>query len=100
MTSTIPFWESCARSARRSRASDHEVVMEYNLKTISQAGIDEANRKAERYRFLNQPQEAESICRDVLVTDPENQLALRELGLAITDQFTGHMADRPGEAEK
>jgi hypothetical protein len=74
--------------------------MEYKLKTISQAGIDEANRKAERYRFLNQPQEAESICRDVLATDPQNQLALRELGLAITDQFTGHMADRPGEAEK
>jgi len=74
--------------------------MEYKLKSISQAGIDEANRKAERYRFLNQPQEAESICRDVLATDPANQLALRNLGLAITDQFTGHMADRPGEAEK
>ena len=74
--------------------------MEYKLKTISQAGIEEANKKAERYRFLNQPQEAESICRDVLETDPANQLALRNLGLAITDQFTGHMADRPGEAEK
>lgn len=74
--------------------------MEYKLKTISSEGIDEANRKAERYRFLNQPQEAESICRDVLAADPANQLALRNLGLAITDQFTGHMADRPGEAEK
>lgn len=74
--------------------------MEYKLKTISKEGIDEANRKAERYRFLNQPQEAESICRDVLAADPENQLALRNLGLAITDQFTGHMADRPGEAER
>lgn len=74
--------------------------MEYKLRSISQAGIDEANKKAERYRFLNQPQEAESICRDVLATDPQNQLALRNLGLAITDQFTGHMADRPGEAEK
>jgi tetratricopeptide (TPR) repeat protein len=80
--------------------------MEFKLKTISQAGIDEANRKAERYRFLNQPWEAESICRDVLAVDPENQLALRNLGLAITDQFTGHLTDqfghvkdRPTEAE-
>jgi len=73
--------------------------MEFKLKTISQAGIDEANRKAERYRFLNQPQEAESICRDVLATDPGNQLALRNLGLAITDQFTGEISDRPSEAE-
>jgi tetratricopeptide (TPR) repeat protein len=73
--------------------------MEFKLKTISQAGIDEANRKAERYRFLNQPQEAESICRDVLAADPENQLALRNLGLAITDQFTGEISDRPSEAE-
>jgi hypothetical protein len=73
--------------------------MEYTLKSISQAGIEEANRKAERYRFLNQPLEAESICRDVLATDPQNQLALRNLGLAITDQFTGHMSDRPHEAE-
>lgn len=74
--------------------------MDYKLKSISKEGIAEANAKAERYRFLNQPQESESICRDVLATDPENQLALRNLGLAITDQFTGRMSDRPGEAEK
>jgi tetratricopeptide (TPR) repeat protein len=74
--------------------------MESKLKTISKDGIDEANRKAERYRFLNQPHEAESICRDVLAADPENQLALRNLGLAITDQFTGRPTDRAGEAER
>jgi hypothetical protein len=72
--------------------------METKLKTISKDGIDEANRKAERYRFLNQPHEAESICRDVLAADPENQLALRNLGLAITDQFTGRPSDRATEA--
>jgi tetratricopeptide (TPR) repeat protein len=74
--------------------------MEYKLKTISKDGIAEANAKAERYRFLNQPQEAESICRDVLAADPENQLALRNLGLAITDQFTGNPSDRAAEAER
>jgi tetratricopeptide (TPR) repeat protein len=72
----------------------------YKLKTISKDGIAEANAKAERYRFLNQPQEAESICRDVLAADPENQLALRNLGLAITDQFTGNPSDRAAEAER
>src|ERR1051325_3850321 len=73
--------------------------MEFKLKTISAAGVPEANAKAERYRFLNQPMEAESICLDVLAADPNNQLALRNLGLAITDQFTGKPNDRHAEAE-
>jgi tetratricopeptide (TPR) repeat protein len=73
--------------------------MEYQPKTITKAGIAEANSKAERYRFLNQPEEAESICLDVLAVDAENQLAWRNLGLAITDQFTGKANDRHTEAE-
>ena len=43
--------------------------------------------KAERYRLLNQPREAESICRDVLRTDAENQQGIIVLLLALTDQF-------------
>ena len=74
--------------------------MDHKPKMITQAGIKEANSKAERYRFLNQPEEAESICLDVLAVDPENQLALRNLGLAITDQFTGKAGDRHNEAEQ
>jgi len=73
--------------------------MDFTLKNISRAGIAEANSKAERYRFLNQPQEAESICRDILAIEPEDQLALRNLGLAITDQFTGRPGDRYADAE-
>jgi tetratricopeptide (TPR) repeat protein len=73
--------------------------MEFNLKTISKAGIPEAISKAELYRSLNEPEEAESICRDILAVEPEHQLALRLLGLAITDQFSGDAADRHGEAE-
>jgi len=74
--------------------------MEFKLKTISKAGIPEAVSKAELYRSLNEPEEAESICRDILVIEPEHQLALRLLGLSITDQFSGHSSDRCGEAEK
>src|SRR5258708_18103449 len=63
--------------------------MEFKLKTISKAGIPEAISKAELYRSLNEPEEAESICRDILAVEPQHQLALRLLGLALTDQFTG-----------
>lgn len=73
--------------------------MDYKLKSISQAGIAEAISKAEFYRVLNEPAESESICQDVLATDPENQDALRILGLAISDQFTGGPQDRYAEAE-
>src|SRR6202011_2316098 len=77
-----------------------EVLMKFTLKTISQAGIPEAISKVELYRSLNEPEEAESICRDILAVDPEHQLALRLLGLAITDQFHGDPSDRSGEVEK
>jgi tetratricopeptide (TPR) repeat protein len=73
--------------------------MEFKLKAISKAGIPEAVAKAELYRSLNEPEEAESICRDILAVEPEQQLALRLLGLAITDQFCGDGSDRYGEAE-
>ena len=74
--------------------------MEYRLKRISSAGIPEAIAKAELYRSLNEPEEAESICRDILAIEPRHQLALRLLGLALTDQFTGGGADRYGETEE
>lgn len=73
--------------------------MEYKLKRISTAGIAEAIAKAELYRSLNEPEEAESICRDILAIEPQHQLALRLLGLALTDQFTGGASDRYREAE-
>lgn len=74
--------------------------MELKLKPISQAGIPEAISKVEVYRYLNEPGEAESICRDILALEPDNQATLRLLGLAITDQFTGEMSDRYAEAER
>jgi tetratricopeptide (TPR) repeat protein len=74
--------------------------MEFKLKTISPEGIESALSKAELYRFLNEPEEAESICEDVLAVQPGHQLALRTLGLALTDQFTGEGSDRYSDAEK
>jgi len=73
--------------------------VEFQLKFISLEGVDEALAKVETYRFLNQPEEAESICHDVLAIAPGHQLALRLLGLAITDQFTGGPSDRYADAE-
>jgi hypothetical protein len=57
------------------------------LKSISRDAVPLALEKAERYRLLNEPAQAESVCRDVLAVDPENQHALVMLLLALTDQF-------------
>src|SRR5258708_12844137 len=57
------------------------------LKSLSKNAIPAALEKAERYRLLNEPAEAESICLDVLKTDPENQDAIVTLLLALTDRF-------------
>ncbi len=63
----------------------------FELKRIGPEAIPAALEKAERYRLLNQPEAAESICEDVLAIEPENQPALISLLLALTDQF--HQGD-------
>lgn len=59
----------------------------YALKPISEASVAGALSKAERYRLLNEPHEAESICRDILEVAPDNQQAWISLVLALTDQI-------------
>ncbi len=59
----------------------------FELKPLNRASIPAALEKAMRYRLLNEPLQAESICLDVLEVDPENQEALITLLLALTDQF-------------
>ena len=59
-----------------------------NLKQISSAALPRALALAERYRLLNEPEQAASIYRDVLETDPSNPDAQRNLLLCITDQFS------------
>ena len=60
----------------------------FQLKRITAEGIPHALEKAERYRLLNDPVQAESICHDVLAVDPGNQDALHCLILSLTDQFS------------
>ena len=67
--------------------AEEEPLTMSELKPLSPEAIPAALEKAERYRFLNEPGEAESICLDVLCADPGNQRALITLLLAITDRF-------------
>jgi len=57
------------------------------LKQLHKDAIPAALEKAERYRLLNEPGEAESICLDVLTVNPDNQRAIIVLLLALTDRF-------------
>ena len=70
----------------------------FELKTISREAIARSIEKAERYRLLNEPALAESICLDILRAEPANQQALIVLLLALTDQVNSGMAEsRPRE---
>jgi hypothetical protein len=61
--------------------------MHFDLKLLSPNAVPRALEKASRYRLLNEPGEAESICLDALEADPDNQEAIAMLLLALTDQF-------------
>ena len=62
-------------------------VPKLELKTIRASAIAHALEKADRYRLLNDPEQAESICLDVLAVEEDNVRAKRTLILALTDQF-------------
>jgi tetratricopeptide (TPR) repeat protein len=66
----------------------------FKLRRISPDAVPAALEKAARYRQLNEPAEAESICLDVLEVDPESQETLVILLLALTDQFEGRLAEK------
>jgi hypothetical protein len=84
----------------------------FELKPLHPDAIPKALQKAERYRLLNEPEEAESICLDVLAVDSANQDARIMLLLALTDQFHTHdgadcfaraqelLPELPGEYER
>ena len=68
-------------------------MSEFHLKPIDADAVPRALEKAERYRLLGEPDEAESICLDILLIEPENQSALITLLLALTDQFHTNTAE-------
>jgi tetratricopeptide (TPR) repeat protein len=72
----------------------------FELKPIARESIPRALERAERYRLLNEPREAESICLDVLEIEPENQSALQCLLLALTDQFASGVGQMLDQAKK
>jgi hypothetical protein len=63
----------------------------FDLKPISREAVQAALEKAHRYRLLNQPLQAESICLDVLAVSADNAEAVVILFLALTDQFPRHL---------
>ena len=75
-------------------------MTEFPLKSISKGAIPSALEKAVWYRALNEPLEAESICRDVLEVDPENQQAIATLLLSLSDQFSHGLGARFREARE
>ena len=67
--------------------------MEFQLKTLSRAAIPAALERAERYRLLSEPAQAESICEDILAIDPENQQAIILLLLSLSDQLSENISE-------
>ena len=72
----------------------------FDLKSLSTDCIPAALDKAERYRLLNEPDQAQSICEDVLRIEPDNQQALTTLILAITDRFVEARPASPEQARE
>jgi len=70
-------------------------LMEFEIKRLTREGLPGALVKAERYRLLNEPREAESICLDALAYDPDDQEALKTLLLSLTDQFASEATAMP-----
>jgi len=59
----------------------------FELKPLSHDAVASAIEKAKLYRLLNEPGAAESICLDILAVEPNNQEALVDLVLAMSDRF-------------
>lgn len=70
----------------------------FDLKPLSPKAVPAALEKAVRYRLLNEPEQAESICHDVLRVEPDNQIALATLILALTDRLYGPRPASPQPA--
>ena len=70
-------------------------MQDLELNRISASAIPAALDKARQYRSLLEPEQAESICLDILVVEPGHHEAQRVLILALTDQFShsGQMLD-------
>src|SRR6266851_8329789 len=70
----------------------------FELKRLSPEAIPRALERAERYRLLNEPAQAESICQDILAVEPDNREALVLLILALSDLFSENILENLDQA--
>ncbi len=71
-----------------------------DLKRISPESIPRALELAQRYRLLNEPEQAASICDDILAIDPGNKEARHALFLATTEQFSHSHGPKLEDADR
>lgn len=62
---------------------------QFQIKSIRRESVAHSLEMARRYRLLNEPTQAESICLDILALEPDNEAARVELVLTMSDQFAG-----------
>ena len=78
-----------------TRTIEPMTMRNLNLNRISVTAVPAALEKARQYRALREPEQAESICLDILAADSDHHGAMCMLILALTDQFgrSGQLLD-------
>src|SRR5687768_15181480 len=71
------------REAGPPGTRQRQVMSDMTLKKMHADAVPAALKKAEHYRLLNEPMQAESICRDILEVDPGHKQAIITLVLAL-----------------
>jgi hypothetical protein len=71
----------------------------FELKPLHHEAVPAALEKANRYRLLNEPGAAESIYLDILAIEPDNQEALVNIVLAMSDRFSKDYAVGEGRIQ-
>ena len=71
----------------------------FELKPLTREAIPSALEKANRYRLLNEPGAAESIYLDILAIDPDNQEAIVNIVLSMSDRFSKDYAVGDGRIQ-
>lgn len=64
------------------------MIETFSLKKISRDALEHSLDKAKHYRLLAQPEQAESLCLDILELAPTNQPTLVVMVLALSDQLS------------
>ncbi len=72
----------------------------FELKRLSREALPAALEKADRYRLLGEPLEAECICRDILDVDPDNRAAKITLILALSEQLQRRRGEKFDQAHQ